>query len=115
MVSRMMENSKLDTNVVIKALNAGDHSFVFAALVVRGEVDPVVAKRIFLEKSAKGIMALTWKAKLPAKIATQLQQRMGRIAPSEVIKAEGDGYPLKDDEMTWQLEFFADLCSKGAG
>jgi uncharacterized protein (DUF2336 family) len=115
MVSRMMENNKLDTNVVIKALNAGDHSFVFAALVVRGEVDPVVAKRIFLEKSAKGIMALTWKAKLPAKIATQLQQRMGRIAPSEVIKAEGDGYPLKDDEMTWQLEFFADLCSKGAG
>ena len=115
MVRRMFENNKLDTNVIIKALNAGDHSFVFAALIVRSHLDPIVARRIFIEKSAKGIMALTWKAGLPGRIATQLQQRMGRIAPSDVVKAMGDAYPLKDDEMDWQIEFFVDLCSKGGG
>jgi uncharacterized protein (DUF2336 family) len=114
MVKRMYENNKLDTGVIVKALNSGDHSFVFAALVVRGGLESMVAKRIFLEKSAKGIMALAWKAKLPGKLATLLQQRMGRIAPSEVIKATGDAYPMKDDEMAWQIEFFNDLCSKGA-
>ena len=114
MVKRMYENNKLDTGVIVKALNSGDHSFVFAALVVRSGLDPMVAKRVFIEKSAKGIMALAWKAQLPGKMATHLQQRMGRIAPSEVIKATGDAYPIKNDEMTWQIEFFTDLCSKGA-
>lgn len=114
MVQRMYDNKKLDTNVIVKAMNSGDHSFVFAALVVRSELDPMVAKRVFIEKSAKGIMALAWKAGMPGKMGTVLQQRMGRIAPSEVIKATGDNYPMKDDEMAWQIEFFTDLCSKGA-
>lgn len=114
MVDRMYQNNKLDTNVIVKALNSGDHSFVFAALIVRSELDPMVAKRIFIEKSAKGIMALSWKAGLPGKMGMLIQQRMGRIAPSEVVKADGDAYPMKDDEMTWQIEFFTDLCAKGA-
>jgi uncharacterized protein (DUF2336 family) len=114
MIQRMYENQKLDINVIVKAMNSGDHSFVFAALVVRGDLDPMVGKRIFIEKSAKGIMALAWKAGLPAKIGTVLQQRMGRIAPSEVIVAKSDTFPMKDDELAWQIEFFTDLCSKGA-
>ncbi len=113
MVQRMYDNNKLDSNVIVKAINSGDHSFVFAALAVRSGLDPMIAKRIFIEKSAKGIMALTWKAKLAAKIGTVIQQRMGRIAPSEVVKATGDAFPMKDDELEWQIEFFTDLSSKG--
>ena len=58
---------------------------------------------------------MAWRAALPAKMAVQLQQRMGRIAPSEIVAPEGDDYPLVEDEMNWQIEFFTDLCNKGTG
>ena len=115
MVDRLYKARKLDDNVIGKALNAGDHAFALAALIVRGNLDTVVVKRIFSEKSAKGILALAWRAALQAKMAVQLQQRMGRIAPSEIVTPEGDNYSLTEDEMDWQIEFFTDLCNKGTG
>ncbi|MCH8236976.1 MAG: DUF2336 domain-containing protein [Proteobacteria bacterium] len=116
MVERLFKARKLDGNVIGKAVNAGDHSFVLAALIVRSELDPVIVKRIFLEKSAKGIMALAWKSGLSGRMGVQMQQRMGRIAPSEVLMpADDDDFPLSDDELRWQLEFYTDLCTKGAG
>jgi len=115
MVDRLYKARKLDANVIGKALGAGDHAFVLAALIVRGDIDLEVAKRIFSEKSARGILALSWRATLPAKMAVQLQQRMGRIAPRDIVKPAGENYPLTDDELNWQIEFFTDLCTKGTG
>lgn len=116
MVERLFKARKLDGNVISKAINAGDHSFVLAALIVRSELDPVIVKRIFIEKSPKGIMALGWKAGLSGRMGVQMQQRMGRVAPSEVLMpGDDDDYPLSEDELRWQLEFFTDLCTKGIG
>ncbi|NQU61677.1 MAG: DUF2336 domain-containing protein [Rhodospirillales bacterium] len=116
MVERLFRARKLDGKVVGKALNAGDHSFVLAALAVRTGLNPQIVKRVFQEKSARGIMAMAWKASMPAKMAVQMQQRMGRLAPSEVVMPENDDdYPLSEDDMNWQVEFFTDLCAKGAG
>ena len=57
--------------------------------------------------SAKGITALAWKAGLGMRVATQLQLRMGGIPPGDVLHArDGVDYPLTDEEMTWQLDFF---------
>ena len=115
MLNRLYQARKLDSNVIGKALNAGDYSFVLAALIVRAELDKAVVKRMFVEKSAKGIVAATWKAGLPAKMATQIQQRMGRIAPSDVLLADGEDYPLNDDDLQFQIDFFIDLSAKGKG
>ncbi|MDA1090230.1 MAG: DUF2336 domain-containing protein [Proteobacteria bacterium] len=115
MVERLYTARKLDGAVIGKALKAGDYSFVLAALVVRGGIKETVAKKIFIEKSARGISALAWKASIPAKMAVQLQQRMGRVAPSAILKADGEEYALSDDELNFQIEFFTDLCAKGVG
>lgn len=116
MARRMFESRRLDQNVINRALNAGDHAFVLAALVVRSGVDLKVARRIFMEKSAKGVTALVWKASLPMRLSVQVQQRMARIAPSDVVKANADGScPLDESEMKWHLEFFEDLAKKVGG
>ena len=58
--------------------------------------------------SAKGIVSLAWKSGLSMKLAEQLQLRLARIAPNGVLKAaKGNNYPMSDDDMDWQLEFFA--------
>ncbi len=114
MVERLYNARKLDGNVVSKALGAGDYSFVLAALIVRTGLDPIIVKRIFVEKSAKGITALVWKAGMPVDMSEQLQQRMGRISPSDVLTVEDEEkFPMSDADLEFQLEFFADLCSKG--
>lgn len=106
---------RLDTAAISNALQAGDHPMVFASLVVRSGIDPKVARMIFSEKSAKGIVAVVWKAKLPMKLAVLVQQRMGRVAPSELIKPMmGDDYPMGDEELKWQLDFYANMAAKGA-
>lgn len=114
MVERLFDSRKLDGGVISKALNAGDHSFVLAAIIVRSGIDAIIVKRIFVEKSAKGITALAWKAGMPARMAAQLQQRMGRLSPSDVLESAEDDFPLKEEDLNFQLEFFADLCSKGS-
>ncbi len=82
---RLMSAGKLADDVVFKALQAGDHAFVFAAIIVRAGVDLTLARKIFIEKSPQGIVALIGKAGLPSNMVVNIQEKMGRIAPSEVI------------------------------
>jgi len=114
MLKRLYQARKLDGNVINKALKAGDYSFVLAALVVRAELDVLVVKRMFVEISARGITAASWKAGLSAKMAAQIQQRMGRIGPSDVIMANVEDYAMSEDDLQFQIEFFIDLSAKGA-
>ena len=114
---RLFEAEKLTDEVVVKALQAGDHAFVFAAIIVRAGVSTALARKIFVEKSPKGIVSLLAKADLPASMIVMTQQQMGRIAPTEIIKPEGKGddaeIPLDEDEIDWQIEFFTDMTERG--
>jgi uncharacterized protein (DUF2336 family) len=109
MVKTLDLTGRLDQTVILKALYASDFSFVIAALIVRTGLPLETVRKIFASQNAKGIISLVWKAGLPAKLALPMQQRMGRVPPEEVL---GDSakiaFPLNEDEMNWQLEFFAD-------
>ncbi len=111
---RMRKANKLTIDVIHKAMMVSDHTFVFAALLVLADMETEIGRRIFQEKNAKGILALCWKAGFPTKQAVQVQQRMGRLSPEELIEASESGeYPLDDSELEWQLQFFRDLTKGG--
>lgn len=110
MALRLQQTGKLDNKIIAKAMHASDNDFVLAAVTVRSGVSEKVVQKVFSARSAKGIVSLAWKANLPMKLAFHMQQRIARIKPSEVIPPQtGEGYPLGEDEMTWQIEFFSDL------
>ena len=57
--------------------------------------------------SSKGITALAWNAGLGMRTAVQLQLRLARVPPAKILQARtGVDYPLSEDEMNWQLDFF---------
>ncbi|MCH7486261.1 MAG: DUF2336 domain-containing protein [Proteobacteria bacterium] len=113
---RLFKAGRLDLKVIERALNANDFGFVLAALVVRSGQPEAVVKEIFSTHHVKGIVALAWKAKLSMKLAVLMQQRMARTAPTEILKAaEGNEFPLGDDEMNWQLEFFSSRSGNKKG
>jgi uncharacterized protein (DUF2336 family) len=107
---------RLGAATVAHALQSNDLPFALGALVVLAKVDLKTARRIIGEKNAKAVVALVWKAGLPMKTALLAQQRLAHVPPGELIKPIlGDDYPLGDDEMAWQIEFYVNLAAKQSG
>lgn len=108
----MHRHDELDASTILDALTEGHEEFVIAALSVMSEVPYEVSERIVSMRSSKGIVALAGRAGFPGKLLGQLQTKLGRIPPDQVLKAQKpDEYPLSEDEMIWQLEFFAHLVT----
>ena len=112
MVQNLYKRGRLDRQVVVRALQSADHSFVFATLIVRSGLSEATVRNIFTERDAKGIAALCWRSALPMELAVSIQQHMGRIAPSELVNpTPGGDYPLDEGEMTWLLDFHVGMVS----
>lgn len=101
-------NGKLDDEKILEGLGKGDRTFVSAALTLLAGVRLDVVQKIASMESPKGMISLSWKAGLAMRTAVQLQLRLARIAPGKVMHPKnGFDYPLTEEEMAWQLEFFA--------
>jgi uncharacterized protein (DUF2336 family) len=116
LIGGMHSAGRLDAATINKALQSNDLPFALGALVVLAGVDLKAARRIIAEKNAKAVVSLVWKAGLPMKTALLAQQRLAHVPPGDLIKPIlGDDYPLGDDEMTWQIEFYVNLAAKQSG
>lgn len=112
-VKRLQAAGKLFDSVILKALQAGDHAFVFAALIIRAGVSVPLARKVFVDKNPTGIVALIGKAEMPASIIVMIQQQMGRISPSEVIEPNDDKtFPMSRDDIDWHIEFFSNMADR---
>ena len=100
---------ELTEAVIAKALGGGDRAFVKAALAEKSGLGEAAIAKVLDARSAKGVVSLAWKAGLSAEVAVQLQTRLGGIAPGDLLRPRGGGYPLSEDEMTWQLELFESM------
>ena len=107
----MFEAGKLDHQVLTRALNGGDRDLVRHGLALRADLPLSLIDHILAAHSAKGVTALAWKAGCAMRFASQLQLRLGGIAPNQVLNPRGGtDYPLSDEEMDWQLDFFQSLA-----
>jgi len=101
----------LDEYTLREALREGQREFLRHALALLSRLPLLVVEGILGARSAKGVTALAWKAKLSMRFAHELQLRMGGLAPYEAIKPRGGAdYPMSAEEMDWQLEFFGTLA-----
>lgn len=105
-VARLKDQGVLNEAAVTGALDAGDRAFVKAALAALSGLTPLIVDKIFDARSAKGIVAVTWKAGLSPRLATQIQLRLGGFPPKQALGARDGAWPLTPAEMTWHLEFF---------
>ncbi len=103
------KDGKLDEAALSRALKEGDRDFVTAAISVLAKVKMKTVKKIVSARSAKGLVALSWKAGLSMDFAVSLQQKLAHIQPAELLKGSGGRYPLTEEEMNWQLEFLGDF------
>jgi uncharacterized protein (DUF2336 family) len=97
--------NRLDESTVDAALAGGDHAFVVAALSVLAGVSVATVKKTVQTQSAKGIVAITWRAGLSMAFCSQLQAKLMHMPSSRQLHSASGTFPLSQQEMVWQLEF----------
>ncbi|HVI52396.1 MAG TPA: DUF2336 domain-containing protein [Candidatus Sulfotelmatobacter sp.] len=110
---RLLKAGQLEEPAIMSAIASGDEDFVAAALATRSSLPFALAQKIITTRSAKGMTALVWRARLGMSIAVLAQIRLAKIAPSDVIrpKSGSHAFPLTAEEMNWQIEFFQTMVS----
>jgi len=104
---------KLTDKEVAKALAANDVKFARAALAVLAGIPPEAVTKVLNTHSAKGVVSLAWKAGLPAELAVKIQVKLGHVPPGQTLNPRGNDYPLSEEDMKWQLEFFTGMATVG--
>jgi len=102
----LLDSGQLTETTIDTALASGDLTFVTVALILLAHLPAKSVAKVIDTQSAKGIIAVTWKAGLSAGLALQLQIRLLRLPATRVIAPSGGDFPLTPREMEWQLEFF---------
>ncbi len=101
---------RLTPQVIINALMEGDNDFVVAGLSECAHIHLSVALRMIAMRSARGVVALCWKAGMDAQTAAFIQAKVAHIAADDILRANDGNYALSDDEMQWQIDFFNNMA-----
>ena len=106
-VERLARENRLTPEVIHDALNWQDHEFVVLALSFLSGVHAKTVRMIAETRKPKPVIALCRKANLPMRLAVDMQRILAKVPRGEIMYAkDGTDYPLTDDEIRWQLEFF---------
>lgn len=109
-VTALKAEGKLDETVVADAIKSGEREISIAALAVLSGLKVAIVHAVITNRSAKGMVAIAWKAGMTAKLAETLQGKLALVQKKEVLKANGPDFPLDDEAMEWQLDFIKDLA-----
>ncbi|HBC07081.1 MAG TPA: hypothetical protein DC046_05780 [Rhodospirillaceae bacterium] len=107
----MNKKGQLTEGVIYDAIGRKDRNMAMAALAVLSDTKMAAVVKAFATNSAKGIVSLVWEAGCSPKLAVDLQQGLGSVAPVEIIRPSSKAaYGLSEAEMSWQLEFLRDMA-----
>jgi uncharacterized protein (DUF2336 family) len=105
---RLHGEGQLDDGRLMDAVNAGKRRFATAGLAARASMSYETARDLLATRSAKAVTALAWKAGLEMRDAIQVQLRLAGVSPQSALYArDGTDYPLSEEDLEWQLEFFS--------
>ena len=103
---RMFNDGKLGDEVIAREIEHKNHEFVTQALALMANIKEPLVRRIIDSKNGKSVTSLAWSAGLKMKTATVLQRKVAKVPRHSFVSPQGTDYPLSEDEMAWQIEFF---------
>lgn len=105
-IKKHKDNGTLNSETIQTAMGVGDTEFVEYALADLTKTTRKKIRSIIKLQAAKPFTALCWKAGLSMRTALLLQRELVKIPPSELLHPKGGtDYPMKEEEIRWQLEF----------
>lgn len=108
-IKEMHSAGKLTEREVLKAITSDNRLFADAALAVLTNQSIARVREVLKMKSAKSVLALTWRAGLSMTTAVTIQEQVQRLPESKTLRpGPGGKYPLTDDDLSWQAELLFD-------
>jgi uncharacterized protein (DUF2336 family) len=106
-VISVLADGKMDEDTLDELAESGNRDAIVAGLATMADVPAPIVRRIIDSRSAKAVIALVWKARLSMRLAFKIQNFVMRLGAAERIPARhGKDFPLTEDEMIWQLNYF---------
>ena len=104
---KLFNQGKLTEDVVKKAIDVNDSHFTRYAISHMSGLPSEVVRKMLGSGSGKAVTSLCWKAGMTMRTAVQLQRKVAKVRPNSLLRARGGNeYPLTDDDMEWQIEFY---------
>jgi hypothetical protein len=108
-IKEMHKAGKLTERDVLTAIENDNRLFADAALAVLADQSIGRVREVLKMKSAKSILALTWRAGLSMSTAVSIQEKILHLPTSKIMRAGPKGiYPISDDDLSWQAELLFD-------
>lgn len=106
-VERYAREKRLTPETIQDAMMWHDAEFATLAIAYLSAIHPQVLRRMIETRKPKPVVAFCRKANLPVRMAVDVQRYLAKVPVREIMYArQGTDYPLNDDEVKWQLEFF---------
>ncbi len=104
---KLYGEDKLTEKELKKAIREGDRLFAIHALALLAGLSWEKVRDLLNSNSSKSVVALCWKAELPAAFSVTIQQKLARISGSAIMRPTAGGeYAMSDEDLDWYLEFF---------
>jgi hypothetical protein len=114
-VEALERNGKLTEKHLLQVANENTTPLIAAAIAHLGDVPVQSVVEVIRTASAKGMLAMCWAADLSAEAAAQMQVKVARVPPDDVITPRpGGGFDATEAELEWQIEMFTDLANQRA-
>lgn len=107
--SKEWADGKLNEQVLLNAISSGTKDYALAIISLMADMPLAVVEKTIATRSAKGCVALAWKAGLTAKTSEIIQQKLATVSPGGMLRSSGEKYSLSDRDLEWQIEFIRDL------
>ena len=106
-VKKDREAGQLTEAHLARQLEKGDLDYVKAALIELSELPSRTVNQMLGTRTAKAMLAISWKAGLSIKMAVRLQVELAKVNSGDVMRAGADGgYPMSEADLDWYVESF---------
>ena len=108
-VEKLFAEGRLRRGMILRGIRDNDTAFLRYAFSRMAGLTSQQVAAIFRDRTAKGVVALSWKAGLTMKDAVVVQKDLAKIPNSLVIHPAPDGgFPLDEGAMEWALDVIDD-------
>ncbi len=105
---RSFSEGKLNDEVICRAIDEKDYTFVRHALSLMSGLDMRVVAKMLNTGSGKGATTLAWKAGLNMQTAVRLQLSLAKIKPKGLVEPLADGScPMSKEDLEWYVEYYS--------
>jgi len=106
-VKKDREMGMLTEAQLARQLYKNDQEYVKAALIELSELPSKAVNQMLGTRTAKAMLAISWKAGLSMKMAMRLQLDLAKVNRNDVMRAGADGgYPMSEADLDWYVESF---------